>query len=192
MSVRITAVGLCLFVLLALTVDAAGPKATTAFTASLLHQSAVITVDDAAIRALPTQAIEIVPSPGVGRIVIPQTVAIRTVFPNQVTYSNLAPSAYFRFQMGVNGDAFAYLPAGQVGAQVLGDYYNPSAFTVFTFPTIDIPSWSYFYTKDLADGAFAIGITNAGQGDLTDGDQANSLKVVATYLILNTATGQFE
>ena len=166
----------------ALTNDGAGALSWAAGGAGLLL-SATVTLTDAQIKALPTTPIQILASPGAGKIAwLLFSIASSTLV---ASYTNVHAAGVMNFSVGAD---IAYIPndAGESLTR-LSDLLASSK-TQIAFPYLEIsPNWGPIQTlpdQSSADEAIFVEIDNGGSGNLTGGNAANTLKTMVFYVVV--------
>jgi hypothetical protein len=150
-------------------------------------QSHIAVLDDVAIKALPTQAVVLVPAPGPGRLISFVRGTLLADF--RANYGNIAPTS----QMGIRyGSTTAKspevalgfsenVPARKLSALLsIGKKYAswspPSFVAPFNIGPLDGSS--------VADKSLELYVDNAGLGNFTGGNAGNTLNVVLQFTII--------
>lgn len=127
---------------------------------------------DAEIKALPTTGIEIIPTYGDNKIIIP--VSAHVHFKSTVAYTNLAANLIFALLRGTAGGNILLadmLDAG-LGAAVNTDW------NMIEQQVMDLPA-------DIINKALNLKLTNGASGNLTGGASTNELTVTVAYFVLH-------
>lgn len=164
-------------------------------TASILHQQSV-SLNNAQIAGLPVAQIVVVPSPGVGRVLIPVALAGVADFTGGV-YANVGSGARLYV---ATPDGYT-LSGRYISRGVLLDDSEPQIVVPVDSPWSTSTTGPALYAgPQYLSGAlnqpllvFADNYDNAiPVGAFTGGGAGNTFTVSVSYLILNTSTGLFE
>lgn len=185
-----------LLVCLCVSVSAQGrkPRLTSAVTGSLLHQSTV-TLTDAQIKSLPTTAVEVVPAPGPGLVIelVHGFVRVDCV----AGIYELPPGAYVQLIYGTSPLSQYVDASALIDAQTL---LGVSVVRFGRFPNLwwspqrpDAPEFlTGEFGGDPVNHPISIADAYNGVAEYTGGNPSNTMTVSVAYLVLNTATGEYE
>lgn len=155
--------------------------------------SASATLTDAQIKALPTVngglGYEIVPAPGAGKMLLFIT-GIVSCDTTGGPYDNFAGLATAYFGLTGSQESSLAIPQSNFNLYDWLTYGSP-AFIVFS-PNLDLDVPTSLLTPvpaqaldGLANASLKFLINNVGEGDLTGGSAANSMKITAIYTIID-------
>jgi hypothetical protein len=147
--------------------------------------SRTVELTDAQIKALPTTPLEVVESPGVGRLL--RLVSGFYKLHLIVDYENLDavfPSLFLRHG---GSSALHSLPASASGFL---DWGGPADVVAWMTPFFGAVSGSPvegvgYDLNDIANSPFLVSADNGFSGDFTGGDTANTLQVTVYYTIID-------
>lgn len=143
-----------------------------------------ITLTDAQIKALPTTAVDIVPNPGVGKIILPFFVFLHMAPSAYVNYTNIDAAATVRFgpllPVFEEGEdqVSALLATSEFGNAVLVTEQGLSSAPITL--TRPLSAWA---DEDL-DGPLQMTAQNTAAGDFTGGDAGNALHITVFYRVI--------
>lgn len=164
---------------------------------SLIHQ-ATVTLTDAQIKALPTQAQTLVAAQGVTKVVIPTYLILRlNATGASAGYGNINENAVLLCNGAPHIAEIVNDSAKSVTAlsDFLADFGRVNygqlmpTFNVYAFNT------SNQYTDlniEIENVPFEIYVDNIGSGNFDGGDASNTLMITAVYMLYDTVTGAFE
>lgn len=150
-----------------------------------LLQVASVTLNDATYKALPTNAPEIVPAPGAGFAIMPMGLAIS--HPAIVAYTNVSTSGGYMV-MSDPTDNVAEYGGYFVNNDLSIVLAGPGAVIAYHQGLPADPSGGAIPPEYLVeDSAVHLHVDNAGQGDFTGGNAANTLKITVYYVVLDVS-----
>ena len=183
------------FVVLVLCIAFTGGTPASAIQSGFLHQ-ATVTLTDAQIKALPSASVDIVSSPGSGRVLVIASAVVLSDFTGGA-YTNIDGS-YALMQLvnrgGSSGSHGASTLLAESAAPMLGQADQRYAVVI---PNVWVdPNIGSSAPVGLAVQAvglpLAVMADNNGAGHFTGGHASNTLRISVVYYILNTLTGAFE
>lgn len=148
--------------------------------------SEVVTLTDAQIKSLPSSPVEILPSPGADKMILPVSVVVK--FENSGNYTDIAPTATL---------AIVHYGYGLLAS--LSEGYNSGVsnllandadmFSVLNpqssiSPTMGMRA-DYNYPEYFADQGLTLILYNGFNGDLEGGDSTNALTITVYYVIID-------
>lgn len=142
----------------------------------LIKQARRVLTDEQ-IKALPSTPIDIVPSPGANRILVPVTVLV--VVSKVAIYTNVDAGA--SLYMGYESSGAATTGPGNTDGHFV--------FDTDTIPLLVPQPIDFGVTSDALSNYTDLALTligfNTGAGDFTGGDAANTLTVTVLYMVVD-------
>lgn len=136
-----------------------------------------VELTDAQVKALPTTGVDLVASPGPGKMILPILLYLR--LRSSAGYSNLDISIAMKLQYpSPSGSSFGLLGGIDL---FLGSSSNLGESSV---PSLDIPN---FLDPAASNKALQLKLNNGGSGNLTGGNATNALLAQIFYSIVNGA-----
>lgn len=148
--------------------------------------SEVVVLTDAQVKSLPSSPVEIMPSPGVGKMILPVSVVVK--FDNTANYTDIAPTA----TLGVVHYYYGLLASLSEGynSGVTNLFANDADMFTVLNPQSAISSTmgmraDYNYPEYFADQGLMLVLYNGFNGNLEGGDPANTLTITVYYVIVD-------
>lgn len=150
--------------------------------------SATVTLTDAQIKALRQTAVEVVPTPGVGNMVIPLYGFLS--FDHTADYDNINVAAALSISHGAGGYSLltnireASAEFGVSSLLASGGDFVATIPPVYNLDTTRLYGFQGQPPSQFANKNLVIEAYNASDGDFTMGNAANTLKVTVVYTII--------
>jgi hypothetical protein len=149
-------------------------------------QTATVTLTDAQIKALPTTGIQVVAAPGANKMLLPVT-GVWVLDPRGGAYTNLAllfTALYYDAAVTQNC-TIQYSEAAQGAFADASGIHVLAAFAPNNADSVQGVSWVSDNPGVAVNKPLFVGADNSGNGNLTGGNAANSLKVTAYYITVS-------
>lgn len=174
------------------------PPAATAASGSGLYCQTTVTLTDAQIKALPTTGIQIVAAPGANKMIDATHYYVHSSIVDPYTNIDAEADLVFYYESGFfihagipndSAESLTHL-SDTLGLSLLVRVWRSESFAGAEPAYENLPNPVDDSSRN--NKPITLQADNQGDGNFTDGNAANTLRVTALYTVLNLSTGEYE